>query len=101
MSYLAGWPVPSSTSVNDSVTDVSVVATAARSDTVPGGSATSGPAPLASEQTAISGYTSSHPQRHAIVLTEANMRDIGLLLPHSRVMLAKAVLSFGQLKEPP
>src|SRR5205823_13109185 len=36
MSYLAGWPLPSFTSVNDSVTDVSATAASLRSDTVPG-----------------------------------------------------------------
>src|SRR2546422_6039834 len=37
MSYLAGCPVPSSTSVKDSVTEELVVAATARSLTVPGG----------------------------------------------------------------
>src|SRR2546422_404295 len=36
MSYWAGWPVPSSTSVNASVTEESVVLATARFDTVPG-----------------------------------------------------------------
>src|SRR3989442_9407857 len=37
MSYWAGWPVPSSTSVNANVTEESVVLATARSNTVPGG----------------------------------------------------------------
>src|SRR2546425_419405 len=37
MAYWAGWPVPSSTSVNASVTEESVVLATARSNTVPGG----------------------------------------------------------------
>src|SRR3989442_1475226 len=36
MSYLAGWPVPSFTSVKDSVTELSVTLATARSVTVPG-----------------------------------------------------------------
>src|SRR6266581_3376693 len=36
MSYFAGWPVPSSTSVNASVTEDAVVLATARSNTVPG-----------------------------------------------------------------
>src|SRR2546425_185876 len=36
MSYWAGWPVPSSTSVNANVTEESVVLATARFDTVPG-----------------------------------------------------------------